>query len=226
MCTSTLNRSFEAGFGTAMARSYMFAKDLAIWAQVISDRPEQYLIVKASQEYLIATLNLAQGQYRNAFKGLRLVLELCLQGVYLSANLVELQEWMRNSRDTIWSNLTDANKGPLTRRFVRAFFPEIEEHANNFQTMAETLYRELSETIHGNVPHDIPLPESFEFHEGTFNLWHQKATTARLILHFALSARHLKFLPEDKRAKLETQLSEELGHIESIRMMFGGPRTT
>jgi hypothetical protein len=225
ICTATLNRSFDGEFAAMMARSFVFANDLSTWAQLISDRPERFLLAKASEEYLVAILNLVQGQYRNAFKGLRLVLELSLQGVYLSANLVELQEWMNNSRDTIWSNLTDPNKGPLTRRFVRAFFPEIEEHSNNFQSLAETLYRELSEAIHGNVPLRIPLPDSFNFDERTFKLWHEKATTVRMILHFCFGARYLKSLNEDKRAMVEQPITEELGHIEAIRTLLGGPRT-
>jgi hypothetical protein len=132
---------------------------------------------------------------------------------------------MNNSKDTIWSNLTDPNKGPLTRRFVRAFFPEIEEHSNNFQSMAVTVYRELSEAIHGNVPMHIPLPDSFEFNEPTFTLWHEKAMTVRVILHFCFCARYLKSLTEEMRAKVDQPIAEELGHIEPIRTLFGGPRT-
>jgi hypothetical protein len=225
VCTETLNHSLEGQFGMAIGRSYVFACDLSIWREVLFNLPEQFLFEKAEQEYLTSILNLSQGQYRNAFKCLRLVLELCLQGVYLAANLVELQEWLKNSIDTSFSVLIESEKGPLSSRFCKAFFPEIEDHANNFRSIAKTLYRELSETIHGNVPHNIPLPNSFEFSEPTFNLWHTKAAIIRIIVHFCLCCRYLKTLPEDSRAKLEQPIVEQLGHIEEIRLIFGGPHT-
>ena len=81
LCTETLCRSFDSGYGISMAKSYMFASDLATWCELLSKQPERFLFEKAQQEYVTAILNLAQGQYRNAFKCLRLVLELCIQGV-------------------------------------------------------------------------------------------------------------------------------------------------
>ena len=122
--------------------------------------------------------------------------------------------------------LTSTDDGPLTRRFCLAFFPEIENHTNNFQSMAITLYRELSETIHGNMPCYIPLPESFEFNETAFGVWHEKAATTRFIVHFCLCTRYLRFVPEDRLSDLEAAILEQLGHIEPIREIFGGPSTT
>lgn len=222
VCSKTLELSLQNEFLNKINKSYSFATDLSVWSQVLSDLPECFLFKKAEQEYLIAILNLAQGQYRNSFKCLRLVLELYLQGIYLSVNLIELNEWLRNSADTNWNTLVSTDKGPLSTRFCKSFFPEIVEHSNYFQTITSTLYRELSETIHGNVPLHIPIPESFDFCEPVFNMWYEKATTAKLIVHFALSVRYLSKLDDASKSKLENSLIEELGHINQIRAVFGG----
>ena len=225
-CATAIDRSFEDGRSYIMGTSCLFANDLAAWSKAVSPGAEAKLYARAEQEYLGALINLAQGQYSNAFKGLRLVLELTMQGAYLSANLIELHEWLRNSRDTKWTALMDPDTGPLSTRFADSFFPELRDHVGSFATMSRTLYRELSETIHGNIPKRIPLPASFEFDEETFDLWHRKAATARLICLFCLSARYLPTISEENRGIVEHGLIKQLGHIEAIRIFFGGPATS
>src|SRR5262249_44502978 len=107
VCTETLNCSLQGEFESAIGRSYVFINDLSTWSDVLSNMPENFLFKKAEQEYLTSILNISQGQYRNAFKSLRLVLELCLQGVYLSANIVDLHEWLNNTKDTNWNTLVE-----------------------------------------------------------------------------------------------------------------------
>lgn len=226
VCTETLVASFNNGNAEMMNRSSGLCQDLSIWASVLRRYPESFLYTKAEQECMTALLNVAQGQYRNAFKCLRLVLELCLQGVYLSANLVELKEWLNNSSDTNWTKLKDPNYSPLGNRFCKAFFSELSPHSNNFLTMAATVYRELSEAIHGNVPNHIPLPESFVFCKEIFDIWHEKVETIRLVLTFCFCNRYLIDLDENDRLLIELIATEQLGHIESIRILFGGPSSS
>ena len=222
-CSSCLENSLNGSNGIEMGKAHGFAGDIAAWNAVLATRPESFLLKISEQEYIAALVNVSQGQYRNAFKALRLVLELQLQAVYLSANLVERSEWLASSQDTIWRKLVDYDLGPLSKRFSRAFFPGLEEHVANFRAMAETLYRELSETIHGNVPNHIPLPTSFTFDANAFKLWHEKASTTRTIIVFALSSRYLHEIDEADRESVRDVVSDELGHINPIRALFGGP---
>ncbi len=226
VCAETLSASFNNGNDEKMNRSSALCQDLSIWSAVLQKHPESFLYTKAEQECLTALLNVSQGQYRNAFKCLRLVLELCLQGIYLSANLVELQEWLNNLSDTNWTKLKDPNFSPVGTRFCNAFFSELSPHSNNFMTMVATVYRELSEAIHGNVPNHIPLPESFVFSEEIFDIWHEKIETIRLVLIFCFCNRYLKELDETDRLRIEPIATEQLGHIESIRIFFGGPSSS
>lgn len=92
--------------------------------------------------------------------------------------------------------------------------------------MARTLYRELSETIHGNVPQHIPISPSLEFNQETFELWHKKAESVRLIGLFCLTCRYAAGMDEGERTSIEAGVVEQLGHIEPIRILFGGPATS
>lgn len=219
-CTRSVELSLQGDNMSRLAEGYLFASDLDAWAAVLDDQLEVDLIKTAASEYVLAALNVCQGQYRNGFKGLRLVLELCLQCTHLSANLVLRAEWLRGETDTIWATLIDADNGPLSRRSCRAFFPQLEEHAGHFRQLAQTLYRELSECIHGNVPNHIPLPGSLAFSQETFNLWQSKANLVRFVVLFALVMRYLVALPAAKRSPLEAAVHGQLGHIAAIREVF------
>lgn len=221
-CTQVLSLVLQGENGTRLAESFLFASDLEVWCAAIGGQFETELLKTAVGEYILAALNVCQGQYRNSFKGLRLVLELCLQSSYLSANLVLRAEWLKGENDTIWAILVDSDNGPLSARWCRSFCPDLLGHVEHFRKMAQTLYRELSECIHGNVPNHIPLPTSISFSQETFELWLSKAELVRLIVHFTLALRYLSGLSVARRAPLENAVMEQLGHISFIRAAFEG----
>jgi hypothetical protein len=219
-CTSAVTHATAAEFEPLIGQSYVFLTDLEAWTSVLRSRPEASLLQTASHEYAVSLLNSCQGQYRNSFKGLRLVMELCLQSVYLSADLVALSEWLRNDSDTIWASLLDGDRALFSKRFCLAFAPAVAEHTLHFREMARTVYRELSECIHGNVPEKIPLPLSLGFDEATFRLWHEKAKIVRLASVFSLSMRYLGSLTPDERKRVEAGVIDQLGHIQAVRDLF------
>lgn len=212
-CTQTMETSLLGDNHAQLGEAYLFAGDLDVWRTALDGQMEARLIETASSEYVLAALNVCQGQYRNGFKGLRLVLELCLQSIHLSANLVLRAEWLRGEKDTIWAALVDPDNGPLSVRSCRGFFPELSEHVPHFRQLAQTLYRELSECIHGNVPNHIPLPTSLTFSQETFELWLSKAKSVRLVVHFAFTLRYLNDLSVEKRGPLEVAVTDQLGKV-------------
>ena len=205
-----------------VSHSLLFANELTAWCQVLTSQRETTLYCISEQEYVVAILNLCQGQYRNAFSGLRLVVELCLQGVYLSSNLLLIDEWFRRDLDTHWASIVDEENGVFSSRFCRAFFPEVEGHTKSFLSIAKTVYRELSECIHGNVSSHIPLPTAIAYDKESAKVWHEKAETVQLIVNFALAMRYLKNLNGEQQSKLESQLLDTIGHIKPIREIYGG----
>jgi hypothetical protein len=223
VCGETLVASFDQKFDTTNGGSYGFSSDMDQWRRCLKGRPENDLYQTASREFAIALLNNFHGQYRNGFKGLRLVLELILEGVYLSANLVALSEWLSNQRDTIWAAVIDRENGVLSKPFCRAFYPELAGQAIQLNTIAATLYRELSECTHGNVPNKIPLPDQLTFHEETFLLWHEKAKTVRYVATFTLTMRYFNELGASAVDLVKPLILEQMGHIEPVRVSLGGP---
>lgn len=220
---SILESSMTASNSVKIASSHIFGGEMEAWCKVLSQRREVELLKVAALEYEFALLALTQGYYRHAFKGLRLVLELILQAIYLSANELLLREWIDNRVDTNWSAIAEKDEGVFSQRFAKAFFPELTTHVQHYRELAVALYRECSECVHGNTPKCIPLPTGLDFNQDVFDLWHSKASNVVLIAHFVLALRYLLELSETDVAHLETFLSDRLGHLEEVRKHLGGP---
>lgn len=222
-CVSVVQQSFADGGEAALAARYVFVSELDAWSTALSARPEHALFEVAHREYLLSMVSLSQGMYRNAFKGLRLVLELHLQGVLLSADPIGLSEWLRSAKDTIWATIVDTDKGVFAPRFARAFFPELEDRVSGVGGIVRSLYRELSECTHGNVPNAIQLPRDIRFDADVFQTWCAKAETLQTVIHFALTLRYLKELDGQHLRAVEQVLLYRLGSISEVREQLGGP---
>ena len=201
-------------------QGHQFLGELEQWMHSIEPRPEAVLIDRATREYQFALLALVQGHYRHAFKGLRLVLELALQAVHLSVYTLELHEWLDGRKDTVWNAIV-ADDGIFSKRYADAFLPDLRDDVGHFRSIAQELYRECSEAVHGNVPRHIPAPADLEFSHETFELWHDKADMVALTANFVFSMRYLQHLPAEGTELLEGQLLSRLGHIPAVRHHFG-----
>lgn len=221
-CSDIFNTSLNESNLEAVATSHLLVGELELWCEQLSHRRESELLRMATLEYQFALLALTQGYYRHSFKGLRLVLEMILQAVYLSSDELCLREWIRNQTDTVWSLIVDKDNGVFSPRFSAAFFPTLSCHISHYRGLAKSIYRECSECVHGNIPKHIPLPSALTFDQKVFDLWHAKANIVSLVSQFALSLRYLSDLGQDV-SKFETPLSERLGHIPEIRQLLGGP---
>jgi hypothetical protein len=228
-CRQILEETLKSPHKELLASSHLFVSDLSNWNRILKKRPEQYLISTATTEYQHALLAVAQGQYRQAFKSLRLVLELSIQAIYLSVHILELQEWLDGFRDTNWSTLVDENQSSavLTPRYARVFFAELEADMPHYRAMAKNLYRECSECVHGNVPKHISLPEAdkLEFDDQSLKLWCTKADTVALLVSFLLTLRYTKEFSEKEISEISEIVLERLGHLSSIRVKYGGVAT-
>lgn len=223
-CGKMLENAFTGRNAEKVASSHHFVSELGAWLIALNSRRENVILELATQEYQYSLLALTQGHYRHAFKGLRLVLELTMQLVYLSTQEVALREWLQSKKDTIWSVLIDNENGIFSARFSHSFFPDLEQDIPYHGALAIQVYRECSECVHGNIQKHIPLPKALEFSQESFELWHIKSAVISLIVHFILTMRYLKEISNDDIAKLEPILLARLGHIQNIRIVFGGPK--
>jgi hypothetical protein len=188
-CGDVLTASFKADTIGLHAGSHSFISDLEQWHEFLKDRPESPLLKAALGEYQFGLLAVVQGQYRQAFMALRLSFELLLGTAYLSANELQLRQWLRGERDLVWSALIDVESGVLSKQFIRAFYEDLKEEAPQYRAMGQEVYRECSEYVHGNSVTQTSLGGKVLFQQDVFESWHRKAKVIRLVSSFALCAR-------------------------------------
>ncbi len=221
-CGEILSQSFSADEVGVHSDSHHYALDLEEWINILSSRPELPLLIAALREYQFGLLALVLGQYRQAFMALRLFLELGLSGVLFSANELDFRLWLGGSKDIVWNRVVDPESGVFSKTFVRAFFESLEDEAPQYKNIAESVFRECSEYVHGNAYTHNRLPDSLRFEQNIFFDWHEKAKSARVVLSFALSLRYLHFVDKTSLRVLEPIIVDDLGHISAIRALLGG----
>jgi hypothetical protein len=117
----------------------------------------------------------------------------------------------------------EPENGVFSKRFARAFCPDLESHVLRLGGVARKVYRECSECVHGNTPKSVPLRSELGFDQPVFEIWHSKADLVAFVAHFALAMRYLTELDKESLAALEGFLVDRVGHITEIRERIGGP---
>jgi hypothetical protein len=174
----------------------------------------------ALKEYQFALFALTNGQYRHAFIGLRLFFELSLAAIHFSAHELELRFWKKDTQDINWQRMISAENGVLSKNFISAFAPCLVDHAPGFRAIAEKVYRECSEFVHGNAHTHTTLADSFSFSPDVCKQWHDHAKSMFIVLLFAYAARSLGDLKKEEKNNLEASLTSELGHLEGLRALL------
>lgn len=211
------------GAAEALTASHNHLLDYEIWKDSIANRPEVKMIEAAIKEYQFSLFALASGQYRHAFGGLRLFFELTLAAVHFSAHEIDYRLWSKDSKDINWSALKDLQSGVFSVNFIRAFNPDFADHGKQYQAIADNVYRECSEFVHGNAGTHATLPSEIRFQEAAFSSWHEKSATIRLVIIFALSARYLNYVDKNATNRLEALTLDVLGTLPAVQSIFSKP---
>lgn len=204
----------------ALTTSHNHLLEYDLLKRAIACRPEVEALNYAVKEYQFALLALSTGQYRYAFSGLRLFFELMLSVIQFSAHEIDFRVWEKDGKDINWSALKDAQSGVLSAAFMSAFNPEFSQYAKQYAAIAETVYRECSEFVHGNAGTHAVLPSGITFDKKVFLSWNQKSDVMRIVLIFAFSARYLGHIEDESARKIEPMISDALGHLPAIQDFF------
>ncbi len=219
-CGDILSECFEEEYVSIMRKNHHYLLDINKWLEAIDGRYEKILLESACQEYQYSLLSLLQGQYRHSFMSLRLFFELTLSSIYFSSNEYEFRLWTRNEKDINWKQLVDKQKGVLSKSFIRVFFEDIADESVHFQTIAEKVYRECSEYVHGNAKTYELISNELKFSDEIFRVWHEKSTNIYFVVLFALCSRYLGVLDKVHVDKLESMITDELSHLSAIQAFF------
>lgn len=224
----TLRRRLNSVFDETIANgqltgnSHYYATCLFELGQQLEDHAITNLIKTVAAQLESATLFASFGLYRQAFSALRLALELGLGASYFSVHRLELSEWLDGRGDISWSKLIDEDRGALSPRVAKAFFPELTKETQQFADNAKSLYRELSEFVHGNYETWVDNGLAISFNTAVYQRYHDKCKEAFEIILFTLCCRYLKDLGEEKRDEVDF-IKDEFSHLGPIRKVFGGP---
>ncbi|MCF7960468.1 MAG: hypothetical protein K9M08_06960 [Pirellula sp.] len=195
-----------------------FLLELEVWVQAVTPSKCSELIKSAAFEYQFALLAVSQGQYRNAFKGLRLTLELILQSVQLSTDEVKLRQWLNGKADTSWAAIMDDERGVFSRCVADAFNQSFLDDIKHFASIAARVYRDLSQYVHGNIGATSAV---LEFDNSMFERFHNQADLVAYVSSFALTLRHVTDeLPIERLRELDKHISVRLGNLESVRNLL------
>ena len=191
------------------------------FSEYISDPQERKILETVCVQLESATFNLALGLYRQAFSSLRLAFEMGLATIYFSVHKMELYEWLDGRMDIKWFRLTDEESGILSKRFSRAFFPELIDQIDGYREKAIFVYRKLSEYVHGNNEtwdSGIKLAYNDDLFSRYFDYYKRVAD----IILFVLICRYTSALSDAARESLQF-VPDEFNHIPEIRTVFGRP---
>jgi len=200
--------------------SHNYLLDFDKMMVAINDRPESAVLNLAVKEYQFALYALCSGQYRYAFGGLRLFFELMLSVVQFSAHEIDFHLWAKDTKDINWNALKNQENGVFSINFIRAFNPGLADSGKQYSAIAETVYRECSEFVHGNAVTHQNLPNDISFDEDAFSAWHKKSSIMRLVIIFAFSSRYLNHIEPQKMLIVEPVIMDVLGHLQPIQNTF------
>lgn len=211
------------GASEALIASHNYLLDYDAIKMAIAERPEAATLDSAVKEYQFALFALVSGQYRHAFGGLRLFFELMLATVHFSAHEIDYRLWAKDSKDINWSALKDPQSGVFSTNFIRAFNPAFSDCAKQYLAIADAVYRECSEFVHGNAGTHAILPSDIAFQKEAFLSWHEKAATMRLAIIFAFTARYLNYVTKEATDRMEPIITDALGNLPPVQAMFSQP---
>ncbi len=204
----------------AFTSAHNDAQELDEIALLVVARPEREILDLALVEYQHALYAAAIAQYRQAHVSLRLFLELALCSVLFSAHEIDTHRWLKGKKDSNWASIICNENGVFSKQFIGAFFASMKDNGGQYRTLAATLYRECSEYVHGNRISYDGLDAEISFNSAAFDLWADRADTARLVTKFAFLCRFLSHSSKLQRDKIEALAMGNFGDLPAIQAIF------
>jgi hypothetical protein len=221
---SIISQSMQGQNRVRQSNSEVLLEDLRLWDHCLKGRPESLFISSATAEIQFGLFAIASGMYRHAFFSLRLTTEYVLACVYYGNHLLELSEWLLDTKDLRWATLSDCDNGPLSIRYAKAFFPVFSDSVKEQHIELVKVYRHCSEFVHGNKHTHDSLSNRLHFNQGVFDRWHSNLDKLATLFSYVLALRyHQGFSPELQSQILPTLISR-LGHIMEIRETLTGAK--
>jgi hypothetical protein len=223
-----LNKQTSAVFEASLqnpqllARVHSAASELDQLALLTVDSDERSMLRTVCAQLETSCLCASYGLYHPAMALLRLCLELGIGAIHFSSNKLAQREWLANG-DLSWSVINSFEDGVLSKRFSKAFFPELVEQVTEIRERANNTYGVLSEYVHGNSDTWSDKGLALTLSEERLEKYAKAAAEVVEILKFSYCVRHLKFFDASDVDGAHEAFSDLL-HIDAIREYLGGPK--
>ena len=209
---------------TSLGETHAISDFLAEFSECLFEIQEKEMLRTVAIQLETATLNLSLGLYREAFSSLRLAFEMGLGLIHFSIHKLEHNEWVNGDNDIKWAKLIDSENGILSQRFSKAFFSELSVEIVEYNNRAKSVYREMSEYVHGNNETWEQSGLILEYNEQLKKRYFELFKEVSAILLFILNCRYLKSLDTETLDNISEFLLDELSHISAIREFLGGAK--
>ncbi|QDT85081.1 hypothetical protein [Gimesia chilikensis] len=210
-------------YQTELGKAHHFSACVNEFSEHVFDNVEKNILTTVSTQLESATFNVTMGLYRQAFSSLRLAFEMGIGVVYFSVHRLELNEWLCGQADLKWANLLDESNGILSKRFTNAFYKELSDEVSHYRHLAKSVYRELSEFVHGNNETWELSGLTLKYNEQLLMKYFKVYNDVSKVVLFVLCCRYLRSFSTEVLDSLEF-IPEEFHHISIIREQFGGPK--
>lgn len=207
-----------------LGKAHHYSSFIGEFSEYVFDENEKKMIQTVAIQLESSTINLIFGMYREALSSLRLALELGLGTIHFSVHKMEQNEWINGENDIKWSKLIDSENGILSKRFCKAFFPELSDCMEEYNSESRLIYRNMSEFVHGNYSTWTTNGLQLQYNENLKNEYFQINKKVSEILIFVLCCRYLKSLSIQNKEKISEFILDEFKHISPIREYLGGPK--
>lgn len=213
----TLN---DSEIAQELAEATQRIEDLTNCVKCIASRAEHFMFELALKELNQSFLAALNSQYRQSFSGQRLALELWFAGIQFSTNDLNFRKWKINEKDIVWSSLINADDGVLSIGFAHVYWPATEKRVHAYRNIAEKIYRECSQFVHGNNETHEYLPRTFGYSKDVMTTWKSNLDTITALFLYTFLIRFNDELTILNYEKLGPQIAEILGHISEVRELI------
>lgn len=218
--SNVIDLSFSSENSSKISELFQFLEDLDIWHNLVKGKEDTTILLSAIKEYEFSFQAALNGQYRYAYTAQRYFLEQMCRFIYLSTNELHLRYWKLGIKDILWSNLIDKDDGVFSKKFIRAFYNEVEAEGAHMIVLSSKLYRETSEFIHGNFDKVDNMPIKIDFDELLLNKWLGFVETNKFVTLFLLLVRFSKDFDSEELSMIEDMVKDELGGMEEFNPLF------
>ena len=205
---------------TDISKAVQNIKDLFDCIETIALRPDQHIFSLALRELKNSLMSAICAHYRQSLSSQRLALELWFAGIYFSTNEYNYLKWKMNEKDIVWSPITNNEDGIFSQNFAHVFWPASEKKIGIYREIAQTIYRECCEFVHGNNDTHKLLPGTFQYSHESLLKWCKNMDIITPLFLYTFLVRFNKSLTPKNYEEIAPIFCENIGHIAEVRELM------